>query len=412
MARWDPVRYPHKDQKFFEEGMARAFAEGRRVLNEDGVGAVVFAHKTTEGWEALLSGMIRGGWTITGSWPIATEMGSRLRARDSAALATSVHLICRPRPGDASVGEWADVLRELPVRVGDWMQRLQGEGVRGADLVFACVGPALEIYSRYSAVETAEGRPVELPEYLERVWEVAGREALEQVLGTVEAQARNGAAGALEEDARLTALFLWTLQSTADSASIANGASDEEAETDEDDDAPARRVSGFSLPFDVARRFAQPLGIHMEEWENRIIHTEKGIVRLRPVADRARELFGEAGADNMADEIESNAASSGQLSLFPDEAPTIRGRARRGRRAATPAVDDTESRRNATTLDRVHAAMLLQASGRTEALRNLIRAEQDRGPDFLRLSNALSALYPRGGEEKRLLDGMLLAAPR
>ena len=56
--------------------------------------------------------------------------------------------------------------------------------------------------------------------------------------------------------------------------------------------------------------------------------------------------------------------------------------------------------------------MLLQASGRTEALRNLLRAEQDRGPDFLRLANALSALYPRDCEEKRLLDGMLLAVPR
>ena len=63
-----------KDRAWFEETMARAFAEGRRVLREDGVGSVVFAHKTTEGWEALLSGMIRGGWTITGSWPIATEM--------------------------------------------------------------------------------------------------------------------------------------------------------------------------------------------------------------------------------------------------------------------------------------------------------------------------------------------------
>ena len=85
-----------KDSAWFEDTMAQAFAEGRRVLNDDGIGSVVFAHKTTEGWEALLSGMIRGGWTITGSWPIATEMGSRLRARDSAALATSVHLICRP----------------------------------------------------------------------------------------------------------------------------------------------------------------------------------------------------------------------------------------------------------------------------------------------------------------------------
>ena len=323
-----------KDRQWFEETMARAFGEGHRLLVEEGIGSVVFAHKTTEGWEALLSGLIRGGWTITGSWPIATERSARPRAHDSAALATSIHLVCRSRPEDARVGEWANVLRELPVRVGDWMQRLQGEGVRGADLVFACVGPALEIYSRYSGVETAEGRPVELPEYLERVWEVVGREALEQVLGTAEAQARNGATGALEEDARLTALFLWTLQSTGDEVSPSNGTGDEEEETGEDDEVPARRASGFSLPFDVARRFAQPLGIHMEEWENRIIHTDKGVVRLRPVADRASELFGEAGADNIADEIETNAAASGQLSLFPDEAPAIRGRARRGRRAA------------------------------------------------------------------------------
>ena len=218
--------------KFYEQSMETAFAEGRRVLNETGVGSVVFAHKTTEGWEALLSGMIRGGWTITGSWPIATEMGSRLRARDSAALATSVHLICRPRPVDAPVGDWADVLHELPLRVADWMQRLQGEGVRGADLVFACVGPALEVYSRYSRVEMAEGREVGLPEYLEKVWEVVGREALEQVLGTAEAQARNGAAGALEEDSRLTALFLWTLQSTAENESPKNGAGDNDGDED------------------------------------------------------------------------------------------------------------------------------------------------------------------------------------
>ena len=56
--------------------------------------------------------------------------------------------------------------------------------------------------------------------------------------------------------------------------------------------------------------------------------------------------------------------------------------------------------------------MLLQAGRRTNALRALVQAERDRGPDFLRLANALSALYPRGGHEKRPLDAMLLAAPR
>ena len=138
-----------KDREWFEETIAKAFAEGRRVLRDDGIGAVVFAHKTTEGWEALLSGVIRGGWTVTGSWPIATEKPDRMRAMASAALATSVHLICRPRPMDAPVGDWGNVLRELPTRVGDWIERLQREGVRGADLVFACIGPALEIFSRY-----------------------------------------------------------------------------------------------------------------------------------------------------------------------------------------------------------------------------------------------------------------------
>ena len=401
-----------KDSSFFENQMTRAFGEMCRVLNVDGVGAIVFAHRTTDGWEALLSGMIRGGLTITGSWPIATESETRPNARDNASLATSIHLVCRPRPQDAQVGEWSNVLRELPVRVGDWMQRLQQDGVRGADLVFACIGPALEIYSRYSAVETPEGRQVELPEYLERVWEVVAREALEQVLGTAEAQARNGAAGALEEDARLTALFLWTLQSTDGTKSDLDEEEENVDGMDTDDETPRQRTTGFSMPFDVARRFAQPLGIHLEEWDNRITQTEKGVVKLRPVTERAKELFGDAGADSMADEIEASSAASAQLRLFPEEAPTVRGRARRGRQGTSGTDAVVEITREPTTLDRLHAGMLLQASGRTEALRTLIRAEQERGPDFLRLANALTALYPRGSDEKRLLDGMLLAAPR
>ena len=92
--------------------------------------------------------------------------------------------------------------------------------------------------------------------------------------------------------------------------------------------------------------------------------------------------------------------------------PPCGGRARRRGRLSGTTASNLDAPLQATTLDRVHAAMLFQASGRTEALRNLLRAEQERGPDFLRLANALSALYPRDSEEKRLLDGMLLAAPR
>jgi putative DNA methylase len=409
-----------KDGAFFERAMSRAFSEGRRVLGEGGLGAVVFAHKTTEGWEALLTGMIRGGWKITGSWPIATEMGSRLRARESAALATSVHLICRPRSDRAQVGDWADVLRELPTRVGDWMERLQSEGVRGADLVFACIGPALEIFSRFAKVETAEGREVGLTEYLEKVWEVVGRSALEQVLGTPESKVRNGAAGAVEEDARLTALFLWSLQSAIGEVSEAATDEDDDDEPDDEAGSPASGVKRYTLVFDVVRRFAQPLGIDLPKWEGRVIETRKGVVRLLPIAERAQQLFGEDGAQVVAAQLEQDAGAGTnplQGMLFPEtqtETKTaIRSSGRgRAKRTSTALSDGSLTTREATTLDRVHAAMLLQSGGRTTALRALLRTEQERGPDFLRLANALSALYPQGSEEKRLLDAMLLAVPR
>jgi hypothetical protein len=161
------------------------------------------------------------------------------------------------------------------------------------------------------------------------------------------------------------------------------------------------------------RRFAQPLGIHLDNWEDRIIETEKGIVRLLPVGERGAQLFGQDGADLVAERLEREPAGAVQLGLFPDRAkaaaPKVKGKGAKGKKGS-----DKELRTNqeATTLDRVHAAMLLQASGRTNALRTLLQAEQDRGPDFLRLANALSALYPRESEEKRLLDAMLLAVPK
>lgn len=402
-----------KDNIFFENAMSRAFEEGRRVLKEDGIGCVVFAHKTTEGWEALLSGMIKGGWLITCSWPIATERYSRVRARNSAALATSVHLICRPRPDNAPVGEWNNVLQELPKRVGDWMDRLHAEGIRGADLVFACIGPSLELYSRYCRVETADGRTIGLSEYLSKVWEVVGRKALENVLGNGGARGKTGDIRVLEEDARLTALFLWTFQTTDSSIDPLEDEDDLIGDGEEDESDEDKKKGGYSLVFDVVRRFSQPLGIDLPKWEGRIINIQKGVVRLLPIRERAKQLFGDERAQTMAERIEDRPRGSVQLTLFTEggvKPPEVKGR---GRKIKADRINETiQSNYEATTLDKVHAAMLLQDSGKTNALRALIDAEQQKGPEFMRLANALSALYPPKSEEKRLLDAMLLSAPR
>jgi adenine-specific DNA methylase len=159
--------YRHKDRAWFENTMTKACDEARRITKPNGISVVVFANKETEGWEAMLGSLVRAGWTITASWPIDTEMGNRMRAQNSAALASSVHLVCRPREDaegslrTTDIGDWRDVLAELPTRIHQWMPRLAAENVVGADAIFACLGPALEIFSRYSRVEKSKAHPAE-----------------------------------------------------------------------------------------------------------------------------------------------------------------------------------------------------------------------------------------------------------
>ena len=162
------------------------------MLRPEGVAAVVFASKTTSSWEAILKAVIDAGWTITGSWPIDTEREARMAAQGQARLASSVHLICRPRENpdgsnradESAIGEKCS--RKLPRRMHEWMPRLASEGVVGADAIFACLGPALEVFSRYSRVERASGEVVGLSEYLEQVWAAVSREALSMIFADPE----------------------------------------------------------------------------------------------------------------------------------------------------------------------------------------------------------------------------------
>src|SRR5262245_50363840 len=119
--------YRNKDSAWFEAMMGRACAESCRVVASHGTGLFVFASKETPAWEAMLAALIESGWTVTASWAIDTEMGSRLRAQHSAVLASSVHIVARPR-NNTDVGDWRDVLAELPGRINDWLPRLASEG--------------------------------------------------------------------------------------------------------------------------------------------------------------------------------------------------------------------------------------------------------------------------------------------
>jgi len=382
--------YRHKDSTWFERMMALACAEARRIEKPGGIGVFVFANKETSGWEAMLTALVSSGWIVTASWPIDTEMGSRLRARNSATLASSVHLVCRPREKEDrpsksdNIGDWRDVLAELPKRIHDWMPRLASEGVVGADAIFACLGPALEIFSRFSSVERASGEKVTLREYLEYVWAAVAKEALNMIFEGADATG-------FEEDARLTAMWLWTLSTgPGGDGSIAEG-SDDEVEKEESGKTP--KSTGFVLEYDAARKIAQGLGAHLEQL-NSLVEINGDQAHLLPVSERARHLFGKVESVGPT----KRKGKPKQLSLLDIVAEED-----------DKGWDDkSASKLGNTVLDRIHQAMVLFGAGRGESLRRFL-VNEGVGQDqrFWRLAQALSALYPKGTDERRWVEGVL-----
>jgi hypothetical protein len=377
--------------------MARALTEARRVVSPSGIAVVVFAHKSTSGWEAILSALIDAGWIATASWPIDTEMGNRVNAVGTASLASSVHIVCRPRETldghkTDTVGEWRSVLSELPIRIHEWMPRLAEEGVVGADAIFACLGPALEIFSRYARVEKASGEPVPLKEYLEHVWAAVSKEALVMIF-------RGADATGFEEDARLTAMWLWTLSTGGGSrdAGVRHASSDSEDE--EDNARPAgKTTNGFSLEFDAARKIAQGLGAHLEQLES-LIEVKGDAARLLPVAERTKTLFPKAEAATSTS-VKRKKKSQTKFDFAADKEEETEA-SELGVLATPPEV-------GRSVLDRVHQAMLLFSAGRGDALRRfLVDDGVGRDERFWRLAQALSALYPSSTDEKRWVDGVL-----
>ena len=154
----------------YEDGMARAFQACHDALQPDGRLVVVFANKQPDAWETLVAALIRAGFVVDGSWPIQTEMGTRHRARDSAALASSVWLVCRKRaPG--GVGWDNAVLAEMRENITQRLRDFWDAGIRGPDFVWAATGPALEAFSKYPAVRKANatGEIMTVSEFLREV---------------------------------------------------------------------------------------------------------------------------------------------------------------------------------------------------------------------------------------------------
>ncbi|MBI5652086.1 MAG: DUF1156 domain-containing protein [Chloroflexi bacterium] len=170
------LRHRHKGdvekaKEHFSTKLAACFAEAKRACKADGVLAVMFAHQSTEAWTGLINALFEAELTVTATYPIDTELTTQLKANVSA-LASSITVICRAREVGAAAS-FKEVRREIDDVVAKSVHRFFEYGLRGADLIVACYGPAVGVFGRYERVERADGSIVGVPELLALVRESA-----------------------------------------------------------------------------------------------------------------------------------------------------------------------------------------------------------------------------------------------
>jgi adenine-specific DNA methylase len=172
-----------KNKAGYEAGMTNAFNKAWEALTPDGRMVIVFAHKDPEAWETLTEALIQAGFTVTASWPIGTEMGTRTRAMSgSAALASSIWLVCRKRPTEAGVGRYRAVRQAMEKRVTERLRYFWDMGLSGPDFVWAAIGPALESYSSYQEVRRLDGSLFTVSDFLKEARRMVADFALGQIL--------------------------------------------------------------------------------------------------------------------------------------------------------------------------------------------------------------------------------------
>lgn len=367
-----------RSKEWFEQELSSAFRECARVLHDDGICVVVYAHKAVSAWESLVASLLKAGLTVDGSWPFSTEMGARLIGQDTAALASSIFLVCRKRKVDAGVGIAGDVRRAIEVNVRQRLNQFWEAGLRGADFFISAIGPATEAFSRYDRVMTMGGADVTVSTLLEWVQQTVADYALRRVFATgAKEQGTDGrdgeSLGEIDDETRFYVLWRWTYDGRASTVGATEtakqtgtpGSEDATDEGDTADGGSGAKDKTKKIPFGDALLMAFATGADA----NALIHRHhildgSSSVTLLGAQERAGRIadFGERRAD--------------------ESRPPL--------------------------IDILHRAELLWATNQQDALEEYLDDVLPGDRETLRrVAQALVDLLPRGDLEKQRLEGFL-----
>ena len=169
-------RHEGSDEKamaFFEEGLGKAFSRMHAVGNPQFPTTIFYAFKQTEtetgnenvssnptistGWDTMLTGLIKAGFTIQGTWPMRSEQSERIVAAGTNALASSIVLVCRPRPVNSPLATRREFITALKQELPSALKTLQQSSIAPVDLAQAAIGPGMAVFTRYSKVMESDG---------------------------------------------------------------------------------------------------------------------------------------------------------------------------------------------------------------------------------------------------------------
>ncbi len=232
----------NEGKRFFLDMLRKSFSEIFRVLKPNGIATIVYAHKSTSGWETLIDSLLSSGLVVTAAWPVRTEKKGRLRSQESAALASSIYMVARKFEKQRT-GFYTEVRQELRNYLNKKLDRMWSEGISGADFFISAIGSAIEVFGKYVKVIDDEGNSVKADRLLEEIRRIVTDYAIRQVL-------HNGFAAEIKPMTRFYVLWRWA-------------------------------YADKLVNFDEARKLGQSVGIDVsQEWKRGFIRKEKEFIKV------------------------------------------------------------------------------------------------------------------------------------
>ena len=240
-----------RNKNGYQSLMTRSLKEMHRVLKSDGILTLVYTHKSTDGWETLIQAMLDAGFVVTAAWPIDTESQGRMKAQDTASLASSIYMVGRkwkkqPRR------YYRDVLEELRAHVCGRLDQFMKQGISGADFYIAAIGVSCEVYGKYeSVVRDDDGRQVTVSEMLSDIRGICS----DHIVKTL----TTGAAGEIDSMSKMYISWRWAYGDRA-------------------------------VPYDNARKLFTGVGLDIDDYAGAILKKTGQVMTMLDSAHREKDI--------------------------------------------------------------------------------------------------------------------------